>query len=134
MGRLGHPKWLEKLVPCHEDSEYVLNFEIWQRESGFYSERTESQTDRITEPSSTVLVYRYIYYNINNKKNQILIIWHEAKFRIYKLLSSYIWLSVTLRKYNSDSFRIERNMIVVIVFFLIINKTVFGLILTCHSL
>ena len=36
----------------------MLSFEIGQRESGFYSERTESQTDRITEPSSTVLVYR----------------------------------------------------------------------------
>ena len=36
----------------------MLGFEIGQRESGFYSEQTESQTDRITEPSSTVLVYR----------------------------------------------------------------------------
>ena len=41
----------------HEDSEYILSFEIGQRESGFYSE----QTDRITEPSSTLLVYRYQY-------------------------------------------------------------------------
>ena len=44
--------------PGHEDSEYVLSFEIGLRESGFYSERKESQTDRITEPSSIVLVYR----------------------------------------------------------------------------
>ena len=36
----------------HEDSEYVLSFEIGQREIGFYSER-------ITEPSIIVLVYRY---------------------------------------------------------------------------
>ena len=34
----------------------MLTFEIGQRESGFYSERTDTQTDRITEPSSTVLV------------------------------------------------------------------------------
>ena len=41
-------------------------FEIGQRKTGFYSERTESQnhrqTDRITEPSSTVLVYRFYVY------------------------------------------------------------------------
>ena len=47
----------------HKDSEYVLSFEIGQRESGFYSERTDivtdRVTDRVTEPSSTVLVYRY---------------------------------------------------------------------------
>ena len=30
-----------KLPQGHEDSEYVLSFEIGQRESGFYSERTE---------------------------------------------------------------------------------------------
>ena len=35
----------------------MLSFEIGQRESGFYSK----QTDRITEPSSTVLLYRYVY-------------------------------------------------------------------------
>ena len=38
----------------------MLGFEIGQRESGFYSERTESQMDRITEPPSTALVYRYM--------------------------------------------------------------------------
>ena len=52
-----HPQKL-----CHEDSEYALSFEIEQRESGFYSERIESQTDRITQPSSTVLEYR-LYTN-----------------------------------------------------------------------
>ena len=30
----------------HEDSEYVFNFEIGQRESGFYSARTDGQTHR----------------------------------------------------------------------------------------
>ena len=30
----------------HKDYKYVLGIEIGQRESGFYSERTESQTDR----------------------------------------------------------------------------------------
>ena len=29
-----------------EDSKYVLGFEIGQRESGFYSEQTESQNHR----------------------------------------------------------------------------------------
>ena len=37
-------------------SEYVLSFEIGQRESGFYS----GPTDRWTKPPSTVLVYRYM--------------------------------------------------------------------------
>ena len=40
----------------------MLGFEIGQRESGFYSERTESQTDRIMPTSSTVL-YAGILYN-----------------------------------------------------------------------
>ena len=61
MGRLWCPKFwapaashsFKKLSQGHEDSEYVLSLEIGQRESGFYSERT----DRITEPSSTVLAY-----------------------------------------------------------------------------
>ena len=39
----------------------MLGFEIGQRESGFYSVRTESQTD---VPSNTVLVYRYIHRRI----------------------------------------------------------------------
>ena len=37
----------------------MLSFEIGQRESGFYSERIDIITDRVTQPSSTVLVYRY---------------------------------------------------------------------------
>ena len=36
----------------------MFSFEIGQQESGFYSGRTESQTDRITEPHRTVLVNR----------------------------------------------------------------------------
>ena len=50
----------------------MLSFEIGQRESGFYSERTESQNHRWTDgqtdgTSTMVLVYRYtiaisIYY------------------------------------------------------------------------
>ena len=48
----------------------MLGFEIGQRESGFYSEWTESQTDRITEPSSTVLVYRY---TISEEKSNFII-------------------------------------------------------------
>ena len=51
-GACGALNGFKKFDPCHEDSEYVRNFEISQRESDFYSERT------VTEPSSTVLVYR----------------------------------------------------------------------------
>ena len=55
------PQMVLKLPQAHEDSEYVLSFEIGQREGGFYS----GQTDRIIEPPSTVLVYKclheYIY-------------------------------------------------------------------------
>ena len=49
-----------KLPQGHEDSEYVLSFEIGQREGGFYSARTDThrQTDRITDTPNTVLVYR----------------------------------------------------------------------------
>ena len=45
---------LKKLPQGHESSEYVLSFQIGQREGGFYSART----DRIIEPPSTALVYR----------------------------------------------------------------------------
>ena len=38
-------KQLTTLDPFHEDSEYVFGFEIGQRESGFYSERTDRQSD-----------------------------------------------------------------------------------------
>ena len=44
-GHLQRLKWFLKLDPCNEDSEYMLDFEIGQRESGFYSERTELQTE-----------------------------------------------------------------------------------------
>ena len=47
-----------QLSQSHEDSEYVLSFEIGQRKGGFYSERTDTQTDRRTDnTTSTVLVY-----------------------------------------------------------------------------
>ena len=42
-----------KLPPDHDDTEYVLSFELRQREGGFYSGRTDGQTDRHTEPPST---------------------------------------------------------------------------------
>ena len=47
----GGGKRKKKLPQGHEDPEYVLSFEIGQRESGFYRERT----DRIMPTSSTVL-------------------------------------------------------------------------------
>ena len=33
-----------------EDSEYVLSFQIGQQQSGFYSGRTDRQTDGQTHP------------------------------------------------------------------------------------
>ena len=39
----------------HENSEYMLSFEIGQRERGFYSRRTESQSDSHPVP----------YYNVD---------------------------------------------------------------------
>ena len=53
-----------KLPQGHEGSEYMLSFEIGQREGGFYSERT----DRITDTPSTVLVYRLLTF----KRKQII--------------------------------------------------------------
>ena len=43
-----------KLPQGHEDSKYVLNFKIGQREGGFYNARTDAQT----VPPSTILAYR----------------------------------------------------------------------------
>ena len=40
------PQMVLILPKDHEDSEYVLNFEIVQRESGFYSEQTDRQNQR----------------------------------------------------------------------------------------
>ena len=51
--KFGAPQMVLKLSQDHKDSEYVLSFEIGQRESGFYSGRTNTQTDRITQPSRT---------------------------------------------------------------------------------
>ena len=41
---------VSKLPQGYEDSEYVLSLEIEQRESGFYSERTDRQTAGQTHP------------------------------------------------------------------------------------
>ena len=37
-----------KFLQGHEDSEYVLSFEIGQWEGGFYSGRRDRQTDKAT--------------------------------------------------------------------------------------
>ena len=75
----------------------MLGFEIGQRKSGFYIERTDRITDRITEPSSTVLVYRcsrhiFLYTQGDLELNLvesnqswteialIRLIWHQMKF------------------------------------------------------
>ena len=63
LGCLGHPfqgaphsfKNVRRVMRIH-----VLSFEIGQRERSFYSERTDRITDRITQPSCSVLVYRYV--------------------------------------------------------------------------
>ena len=44
----------------------MLSFEIGQRESGFYCGQTDGQTDRLTKPPSTVLLYRYISFQVIN--------------------------------------------------------------------
>ena len=46
-----------KLPQDHEDSEYVPSFEIEQREKGFYSGRTDVQTDRQTDGQSHPVRY-----------------------------------------------------------------------------
>ena len=51
-----------KLPQGHEDSEYVLTFEMGQREGSFYSRRTDIHT----EPPSIVLVYRFVQYKFRN--------------------------------------------------------------------
>ena len=50
-----------KLPRCHEGSEYVLSFEIGQREIGFYSAPTDGQTDT----PSTKFEYRFSAGNIS---------------------------------------------------------------------
>ena len=51
----------------YEGSEYVLSFEIGQREGGFYSARINRRTDRRKEPPSTALVYRYTSFGYSAK-------------------------------------------------------------------
>ena len=41
----GDKEFFLRLPQGHKDSEYVLSFVIGQRESGFYSGRTDGQTD-----------------------------------------------------------------------------------------
>ena len=53
--RLRRPKWSYNFRYAMMGSEYVLSFEIGQREGGFYSTRT----DRRTEPPSSALAYRF---------------------------------------------------------------------------
>ena len=57
----------------------MLGFEIGQRESGFYSD----QTDGITEPSSTVLLYRYALKNKCLQRKYLLQIRQDFDFEIY---------------------------------------------------
>ena len=64
---------VSKLRQGHEDSEYVLSFEIGQRDCGFYSART----DRITDTPSAVLVYIYSDWYQINRKGEIALIYIE---------------------------------------------------------
>ena len=43
------PRMVLELPQDHEDFEYILSFEIGQREDGFYSARTDGQTDGRTD-------------------------------------------------------------------------------------
>ena len=52
------PHMILKLPFRHEDSEYVISFEIGQREGSFYSARRH--TDGQTDTPSTVLVHRLL--------------------------------------------------------------------------
>ena len=45
IGAPAAPHSLKILPQGHEDFEYMLSFEIGQRESGLYSERTDRQTE-----------------------------------------------------------------------------------------
>ena len=45
---LWHSQMVLKLQQSHEDSEYVLSFEIGQRERGFYNALTDTQTHPVT--------------------------------------------------------------------------------------
>ena len=45
----------------------MLGFEIGQRESGFYSERTESQTDRQNHRTIQYLISIYVSVNLCNQ-------------------------------------------------------------------
>ena len=51
------PQMVLKLPQSHEDSEYVLSFEIEQGKGSFYSERTDTKTDRQN--------HRHTQYRIN---------------------------------------------------------------------
>ena len=54
-----------KLPQDHEDSEYVLSFEIGQHESGFYSERTDRIRDRQNHRQTESCQHPVPYYNID---------------------------------------------------------------------
>ena len=58
----------------HEDSGYVLSFEIGQREGGFYSERTDRQTHRATQCRISMYIHR-------SKDNDIKIIIFEQDIK-----------------------------------------------------
>ena len=59
-----------KLPQSHEDSEYVLSFEIGQREGGFYSARTDRHTDRHIEGENhTVTHYNTDYSDFVNSSS-----------------------------------------------------------------
>ena len=51
-----------RLYLCHENSEYVLGFEIGEWEDGLYSEQTDTP--------STVLVYRYSMNVVSAIRNE----------------------------------------------------------------
>ena len=54
------PKMVLNLPQGYDDSEYVLSFEIGQRESGFYRTQTDGRTDRKTDGQTHSVPYSNI--------------------------------------------------------------------------
>ena len=70
----------------------MLSFEIGKQESDFYSERT----DRITEPSSTVLIYKLsitvtIIIRLGKLRNKLyrIIVGYSEKVKVYLHKKNY---------------------------------------------
>ena len=69
------PQVVLSLPQGHEGSEYMLSFEIGQREGGFYSGRTDGQTDTQTDTQKHPVPYSNIDsldYKVHARYNTII--------------------------------------------------------------